>query len=168
MESVRHTCGDVSGWLDVSLEFKRKLWIGNRHLKSCDWMGSPSERMSIEKRRDLSTEPRVSNIYGLGGVADPGREAMKNKGQEENQEMVVPQDEWRKERKSSKSVLWGLRRDHWFRHVGLLMTLTKVISGQWWAEARWGRFGREREGWNCRYHLFKELSIELSYSRRLQ
>ena len=47
-------------------------------------MGSPSERMSMEKRRDLRTEPRVSNIYGLGGVADPGMEAIKNKGQEEN------------------------------------------------------------------------------------
>lgn len=42
-------------------------------------MGSPSERVSIEKRRDLRTEPRVSDIYGLGGVADPGREAMKTK-----------------------------------------------------------------------------------------
>lgn len=56
-------------------------------------MGSPSERMSIEKRRDLRTEPWVSNIYGLGGVADLGRETMKNKGQEENQETAVPQDE---------------------------------------------------------------------------
>ena len=147
----------------MSPEFRRKLWIGNRHLKSCDWMGSPSKRMSIEKRRDLRTGPGFSHLWVReDSQTQEGRQwKMKDKRKTKRQ-WLLSMSEGKKGRAVSQ-VPKGLRRDHWFRHMGLLMTLTKVISEEWWAEARWGRFGRECERWmvdRCRDHLFKEFTIQ--------